>query len=510
MNAIEFEVPLLYTGPTMKLRSFLLLAGGLWTMACLAISVPGARTVGSTPTSNAPTGIAETSVASSPAEAPSEPTLPTISTSTPAFELIGHSPLLNRGMNAALAVYGNYAYIGSRTDGSHADAGVLVVDIANPSNPQVVNQIGLPEEGLAGQTSRELRIWPEQALLLVMNFNCEVRLHDCAQVVVQADLSVYDISGANAAAPRRIIAYPLLRVPHEMFLWEDPAMSGRALLYISTPGGYIYNLLVLDISQARAGQLQELGNWGAPRELVNAGLHSLSLSVDGKRAYLAHLRDGFMILDTSELAAGITNPQMQLLTPPYNWARSSPGPHSAVKLSGKPYVLTTEEVYWACPWAWARILDISDETRPQFVAEYKLHPYNIAEHCGDPNLAQYINTSFSAHNPTLTKNLAFITWHSGGLQAISIENPLAPMQVAAFLPEPLPAVGTEDPALSSGPDKVVMWSYPIIKDGLIYVVDIRNGLYILKYHGPFEEEVTAIRFLEGNSNLGEAQLWEIP
>ena len=55
-----------------------------------------------------------------------------------------------------------------------------------------------------------------------------------------------------------------------------------------------------------------------------------------------------------------------------------------------------------------------------------------------------------------------------------------------------------------------MWSYPIIKDGLIYVVDVRNGLYILKYHGPFEAEVTAIRFLEGNSNLGEAQLWETP
>ena len=55
-----------------------------------------------------------------------------------------------------------------------------------------------------------------------------------------------------------------------------------------------------------------------------------------------------------------------------------------------------------------------------------------------------------------------------------------------------------------------MWSYPIIKDGLIYVVDVRNGLYILKYHGPFEQEVTEIRFLEGNSNLGEAQIWAAP
>ncbi len=36
-------------------------------------------------------------------------------------------------------------------------------------------------------------------------------------------------------------------------------------------------------------------------------------------------------------------------------------------------------------------------------------------------------------------------------------------------------------ALSRGPNKVVMWSFPIIKDGLIYVVDIRNGLLVLRY-----------------------------
>ena len=184
--------------------------------------------------------------------------------------------------------------------------------------------------------------------------------------------------------------------------------------------------------------------------------------------------------------------------------------HSAVKLFGKPYALITEEVYGLCPWGWARLIDITDEARPQFVSEYKLYPYNTIEHCAETTYERYRFTSFSSHNPTLTKNLALITWHSGGLQVVSVENPLQPVKVAEFLPEPLPSVVTEDPALSSGADKVVMWSYPIIKDGLIYVVDIRNGLYILKYHGPFEEEVAAIRFLEGNSNLGEAQLWEIP
>jgi hypothetical protein len=49
-----------------------------------------------------------------------------------------------------------------------------------------------------------------------------------------------------------------------------------------------------------------------------------------------------------------------------------------------------------------------------------------------------------------------------------------------------------------------MWSYPIIKDGLIYVVDLRNGLYVLRYDGRFEREVDRIHFLEGNSNQGDA------
>lgn len=62
----------------------------------------------------------------------------------------------------------------------------------------------------------------------------------------------------------------------------------------------------------------------------------------------------------------------------------------------------------------------------------------------------------------------------------------------------------EDPALSRGGNKVVFWSYPIIRDGLIYCIDIRNCLYILKYTGPHADEVASIKFLEGNSNLGDA------
>jgi hypothetical protein len=101
-------------------------------------------------------------------------------------------------------------------------------------------------------------------------------------------------------------------------------------------------------------------------------------------------------------------------------------------------------------------------------------------------------------------NLALVTWHSGGLQAISLRDPVRLRQTGFYLPTPLPAVATEDPALSEGINRVVMWSYPIIRNGLIYVTDIRNGLYILRYTGAERAAVDRIGFLEGNSNLGDA------
>jgi hypothetical protein len=94
------------------------------------------------------------------------------------------------------------------------------------------------------------------------------------------------------------------------------------------------------------------------------------------------------------------------------------------------------------------------------------------------------------------RKLALVTWHSGGLQGIDISRARRPTQSAWFSPTPLAQVATEDPALSRGPNKVVMWSYPIIKDGLIYVVDVRNGLYVLRYKGRRQRQVRRIDFLE--------------
>jgi hypothetical protein len=437
------------------------------------------------------------------------------------FQLVGHDPLMMRGMNAALAVSGNYAYVGSRTDGKPTDnnlnhSGVLVVDVSNPASPHVVNEIGPPNEGNEGETSRELRIWPQQHLLIVENLgsNCSDIIHECSPRSVADNFRFYDISGDNAASPKLVSTYRPSANPHEFFLWVDPFIPDRALMYISSPA--TGRLIVTDISGAREGSFRELVS--QTKFISTGNLHSLSVSTDGSRGYMAHLTGGFFIVDTSDFANGVATPRARLVTPAANrvsWP--GPGAHSALKVFGKDYALVTDEVYGllvqaiqggghGCPWGWTRMIDIADPTKPKVVAEYKL-PQNDPNFCStDPPRP---SSSWSAHNPTATPDIAFITWHSGGLQAISITDPTHPVQAGVFSPDP-EVVLQEDPALSVGQDKVVMWSYPIIKDGLIYVIDVRNGLYILRYTGQGAEDVSNIAFLEGNSNLGDALRFEPP
>lgn len=325
------------------------------------------------------------------------------------------------------------------------------MDVANPAAPKVVGEFGEPAEG---EATHELRVWPQESLLIVMYFPCRVIDHLCAPEAVTSRIGFFDL--ANPAAPKLVATYRPSHVPHEMFLWVG---AGRALLYLSTNTRVPPSMIVTDVSRAREGVFEETF------KLETGRLHSMSVSDDGRRAYLAHVEGGLAVLDTRGFR------QLSRLT---GW---KPGPHSAVKVPGKPLLVTTDEVYRRPPWGSLRLIDISNEFRPRVAAEYSLE---------EPG------GNFSSHNPTVLDDVAFVSWHSGGLQAISIDG--EPAQVGAFRPDPLPGVATEDPVLGSG---VAIWSYPVIRNGLIYVTDVRNGFYIL--HHP---KVEGIAFKEGNSNLG--------
>jgi hypothetical protein len=406
------------------------------------------------------------------------------------FRQIGHHGLGGRALNSGLAVGRDYAYVGS-----HGGRPVAVLSIRRPGRMRVVGELRQP----AGETPAELRLWPRRDVLVVMTFGCD--LTGCPRgVPLRWAVRLYDVRGRFARSPRLLATHRLVREPHEMFLWEDPRRPGRALVYLSTSAPSGENMAVLDISAARRGRIRQIAGWDLPPEsapLRPDGLHSMGVSRDGRRTYLAAYGLGVMVADTSEVAAARAGARIRTLTPldtRATWPKVNA--HSAVPLPGDPaHVLIADELY-GCPWGWIHVLDVRAPSTPRVVAEARVPGLDDAAHCPSP-----LHASYTVHNPTPTRHLVIASWYGAGVQAFTLRRPSRPRRVAAFLHRPLERVDIEEPGLTDGAEKRFMSSYPIFRHGLVYVSDSRNGLYVLRYRGPYAREVRCGGLREGNSSL---------
>src|SRR3954454_16664600 len=192
--------------------------------------------------------------------------------------------------------------------------------------------------------------------------------------------------------------------------------------------------------------------------------------------------------------------------------------HSAVPMpGGKGTVVFTQEEYanagHGCPFGILRTGKIDDSGGASQDGEFSL-PENDPKNCGQKN------GTFSSHNPTLFPDVALLTWYAGGLRAVDLADPAHPKEDGAFVPDPsftpelrderlfFPAEDSPGtlPTDSTKPGSKAprwtgaMWSYPVVQNGLVYVVDIDLGLYILRYDGPHAAELSRATFVEGNSS----------
>jgi len=396
------------------------------------------------------------------------------------LELVGRHDLGARGMNAALAIGDHCAYVGSRSDDPP-----LILDIADPAHPEQVGELAAH----AGSTSRELRVAPAAHLLVVMHYALKGRLN-------QFDFYHWD---ADCRRPVAVGTYGLGdRRPHEFYLWQDPARPDRVLLFVTVPRGRDRNLEVIDASNPASPV--SIGGWSMPAGLAaGASLHSVALSEDGRTAYLSLWTGGLLLADASDFTSGAGSPALRLITPAANALRYAPGNvHSAVPLPGRPLVVLTDEEYVpaGCPYGWARLVDVSEATRPRLAGSLQA-PENDPARCRAAPLGAY-----TSHNPSLTPHLALITWYSAGLQVFDVSDPLNPGRVAEYRSGGV-SPRRRDAAL--GGTAAMTWSYPVIHEGLIYVSDINQGLMVLRYQGPHAGEVSGLAFAEGNSNLSRQQ-----
>jgi hypothetical protein len=443
------------------------------------------------------------------------------------FDVVGHDDLGQRGMNSPLAVAGKCVYVGDRYYSSSAseptrpNGGVAVIDASDPAHPKQVNTI--PPVGLS--TQRELRADAGLGILVVEGYSPFIDGWTPGSEPINY-LKIYDIH-SDCTQPKLLSTYDFgPRAPHEFFLWKDPKHPGRALAYV-TFTIYSPDLMVLDLSDpanpAVAGAY-DLGVDQATKtqdfadESGSGYLHSLAVSDDGTRAYMATWDYGFYELDTSLWAdppAGSVGVGHPVGVGHFDDGHNV---HSAVPVPGSDNdIVFTQEDYanagHGCPFGILRTGQVNSDGGATQLGQFSL-PENDPANCGQKN------GTFSSHNPTLFPDLALLTWYSGGLRAVDLTDPAHPYEDGAFVPKPtftptlrddrlfFPATATSSglPTDTTRPGSTApkwtgaMWSYPVVQNGLIYVVDIDLGLYILKYDGPHADEVKNAGFVEGNSS----------
>lgn len=166
---------------------------------------------------------------------------------------------------------------------------------------------------------------------------------------------------------------------------------------------------------------------------------------------------------------------------------SMTGVHSAVPVPNRPsltkgndskrpawVVLTEEWPFGPCPERGMRVVNVEQEITPMLVGAIA-QADSVVENC----LAQprppgsTIRPMMHAHNPTVLPHLVLVGWLGHGVRAIDISNPFDPREVGHARPVPWGDV----------------MSYPDIHNGLIYVGDNHTGLHVLKYTGPYADEI---------------------
>jgi hypothetical protein len=263
--------------------------------------------------------------------------------------------------------------------------------------------------------------------------------------------------------------------------------------------------------------------------------HGLSVSNDGNRLYavtpgipasVADLTDpnvpaknGFVILDTSEVQARLPNPQIKVVSE-FLFKDGSVAQHTIpVTIRGRPYVIHVDEggsgglfyAGWsgACalgfpPFPMARIVDIGDESNPRQVSALLLE-MNAPQMCQSvlPDLVGLSIFTYGTHYCSVDNRNNATTLVCGmfnsGIRVFDIRNPRRPKEIAYFYPAGATTVsgGSNHPLgnnfVPRGPDWCSAQAHLDAERGTVWTTCQDNGLLMLKFERgvwPFEDSTT--------------------
>lgn len=232
-------------------------------------------------------------------------------------------------------------------------------------------------------------------------------------------------------------------------------------------------------------------------------IHGMNVSDDGNRLYLANLGNpgtaGLTILDVSQIQKRLANPQTKVVSH-LTWGNVSiPQNAIPVTINDHPYVLEFDEFARdvtgsydpRSPVGAARIIDVSDETKPKIVSNIRLEvntPENRAgDQANDPAARSGLQ-GYAAHYCAVPRRdepeIAACSFILSGLRVFDIRDPSSPKEIAYFNPPPKASttVGTPSNYAMSAPAFVPERGEIWYSDGNsgFYAVRVTNGIWAAK------------------------------
>ncbi|SMX41080.1 LVIVD repeat-containing protein [Maliponia aquimaris] len=389
-----------------------------------------------------------------------------------------------------VVVQGNYAYVGHMKP----PHGTSIIDVSDPANPKVVAHIDPPE----WSHTHKVRVVGD---IMITNVEQDQR-HFLRKGDKIAGLRAQGLDDAAIAAALKVQASDILVLEEAVArgydgggfrVWDISDKTAPKLLsyakthgfgvhrfdmderyaYISTEmAGYVGNILVTyDI--ADPANPVEVSRWHMPGQHLAGGetptwtgygnrLHHAMRCGDELWAAVWHA--GIRVLDATDLS----NPTVK---GSYIWPQAIPEPTHTImpleqRINGRRYAVAIDEEHDHKPgrlhgFVW--VMDVTDLDNIEAVAAWDLSE-RACPWVGDPGVR------FGAHQyrEKLDGTLVYCTWFAGGLRVLDLADPLLPVEVAHYMPQPLDGSAPQ----SNDVD--------LDDRGLIYLLDRNHGLDILE------------------------------
>lgn len=347
---------------------------------------------------------------------------------------------------------GKVAYLGTLGAGI-----VYVIDVSNPATPAVVDSVVLNARIVNDVMTSE-----DGKVLVMTREGADNRKNGIA---------IYTLDDPLHPKPASEFVDPVTSGVHSAYVNTQPKYGRFA--YITSDGqGRLY---IVDLNDP--AHPKQAGTWEVPR--TDAGRYLHDVDVRDGLLYASYLNDGLVILDVGNGIKGgsPTNPQLVSQFKYDLIAQRSPAPASGTSVIGgthtawrtKNYVFVGDEIlpFGATnprgsvgperAWGNLHVIDVSDIVHPKRVAWY------------EPEFG-------GVHNIWVVGDTLYMGTYNAGFRAFDISG-----ELRGDLRAQEREMVHVNPVSPNGkvPNAAMTWG-AVVKNGLVYVPDINNGLFIIR------------------------------